>query len=813
MVLAVVNSINATGTSVHTVTTGALSITANNLIVVGTSNFNADGLNDNVSVTDSVGNTYTLIGSSTVTGSEHVSLWYAKNVTGGASVTFTYNVTPTQSDFPRIYVLQISGADTTAPLDQSGFTQSVGAGTTLTSQTITTTVANEILVAIASDSANTQTVAFTDAGAATGGWTKDQATSDATTLEGAIAHAIVSSTGAYAALATVSASANTRHIGIASFKAATGGSMTAAGPNSAATLPSDHSSTVLVTLTGTSTSWGGTTVFTATGLPTGWAADTTYNSGKAYLFTTTTAATMRFTVPAVATPPAGATGTITITESVTGTASTTIAVATPTLGVSPSSAIPSAGATSLTFTGTNTLWQGDNPQFTATGVAGTSIGASTATTNTASTATLTVGATTGTVTLTDPSTGASTTFQVTSAAPGTAADTNVFFSPYTWYSPGGGALQSNNINAGSTYAVTNCMGAYVKFKANCTGVSLNYDNTLYVGAGDYPIIMYAVDDGAFTTYQLASGDAGVKALATGLSAGVHTFTLFLKSTGSTTSNDRWLWTTAPYLALKITSFTITGGTGATSAVALRSKRAVFFGDSITEGLHAAQGDTTTPDATSSYVSQVAAALNAEYGQVGFNGSGWEAAPSNINSTKFHGAGVTAQQTWRSYANGKSRLVSSAFSPVPDYVFVFHGTNDGTGGALNATITADASDWLTQMLTAAPSAKVFLVLPAGRFKKTALSAAVLNSNQFYIDLDTSSPSDQLLAIGLTNTPAGDGTASASASWRAADGLHPNSRAHAEIAARLAQAVMNKIQPAGGGSGPVPRIGSPFIGGIS
>lgn len=70
--------------------------------------------------------------------------------------------------------------------------------------------------------------------------------------------------------------------------------------------------------------------------------------------------------------------------------------------------VPVSSTATITVTSLNTLWATDNPQFTGSALAGTSVGAATATADTASTFTLTTGATAGNLTLTDPSTGATT---------------------------------------------------------------------------------------------------------------------------------------------------------------------------------------------------------------------------------------------------------------------------------------------------------------------------------------------------------------------------------------------------------------------
>lgn len=579
-------------------------------------------------------------------------------------------------------------------------------------------------------------------------------------------------------------------------------SFTVTGPNGATTLPSNHNGNIVLTIVGTNTKFStDSVVFTVVaGSPAVWAK-------VSQTITDDTHATITVSCPAVASPPSGATGTLSISDNDTanGAATGTIAVNTPTLSVSPNSGNV-GNNTSTSFTGNNTLWITDNPQFTESGGTSASIGTATETSNTASTAIVTYGTAAATLTITDPSTGAATTITVNSVTPGAVADVNVFFSPYNWYSDGGGALQSNNVKGASTYVQTSSAGAYVKIDFTGTGITLNYDNTIYGGvANNYSQISWTVDDGGIQSYQLVSTDSGAKALATGLTQGAHKLVCWLKNINANGAGSAgaWDWTTTT-TGIKITSFTLAGSPTSTSAPTLRPKRAIFFGDSISAGAHAAQGDINTMDAVSSYCARVAEALNAEYGTIAYGGTGWLQAAGGVPT--FHTVGTATSQSWQWYALSKSRLVSSAFSPAPDYVNVTHGTNDGIASATNASITAAANDWVTQMQTAAPTAKVFVTNPFGRFMKTALSAVTLNTNQYYIDLDANSPSDQLLAQGLGNLPTGDaggafgaanGQSSGTASRRAGDGLHPNSITQAEIGARLAQAITSKLQQSGSG----------------
>lgn len=63
---------------------------------------------------DSKGNTWTSATSASVNGQNKVQLWYAKNATTGSGHTFT--ATHTSYGRMRLYVVALSGADTTAPI-------------------------------------------------------------------------------------------------------------------------------------------------------------------------------------------------------------------------------------------------------------------------------------------------------------------------------------------------------------------------------------------------------------------------------------------------------------------------------------------------------------------------------------------------------------------------------------------------------------------------------------------------------------------------------------------------------------------------
>ncbi len=144
MVIAFVNGaqnfLTATGISIAAPATNH---TSANLIVVIGSCGGGDATNI-TSITDTAGNTYTRINGAFDSFAGNVEIWYAKNIIGNASNIVTTNFNTTYID-RGIRVHQYSGCDTTAPLDQSAV--GTGASATPTTASVTTTQADEVIVA------------------------------------------------------------------------------------------------------------------------------------------------------------------------------------------------------------------------------------------------------------------------------------------------------------------------------------------------------------------------------------------------------------------------------------------------------------------------------------------------------------------------------------------------------------------------------------------------------------------------------------------------------------------------------------------
>jgi hypothetical protein len=275
-------------------------------------------------------------------------------------------------------------------------------------------------------------------------------------------------------------------------------------------------------------------------------------------------------------------------------------------------------------------------------------------------------------------------------------DANWFFSPYNWK------------KSGSAYAQSNNPGAYFKTKFTGTLCKLNVDVSPLTGASvssaNYPTILYSIDGGAFTRYQLASSDTQIT-LGTGLSAGTHTLELHFVGI-FWNSNDRW---TTPAMVLRLTGLVLAG---ATAAPSLYPGRAVVYGDSLGEGWEvlASGVSVVNEDSSLAFPAMVGRALETEYGVVCFAGQGYVTSVSTANVPAL-------SSSWDLYYAGTSRLSAGLFSPAPDWIISAHGTNDLSSVA--AIVTSLAAAWRT----AAPSAKIAFAVPPGQARQSEIASGV------------------------------------------------------------------------------------------
>lgn len=284
-------------------------------------------------------------------------------------------------------------------------------------------------------------------------------------------------------------------------------------------------------------------------------------------------------------------------------------------------------------------------------------------------------------------------------------------------------MQANNVKGSSTVAQSNCPGAYIKFRvtlATTGDVTLNLDNAhlATVAVGDFPQVIVSRDALTPVVTQLSGTATQALPVAAALGPGTYNFTVLFKSAGLSVA-DRW---SVPRLSVKVDSLTIPAD-AVLAAPRLRNKRALIYGDSLTEGVHNI-GATLAPadqDAGYTWAHFIAAAMDAEVGIVGFGGQ------------SFVSGGVGSvpsfPNAWGDYSFGRPRLVGGLLSPMPDRLVVAHGENDTTGGALPATITST----LAAIRAAAGACPISLMVPFTGKVRSDIGAATLPSNTRIIDV--------------------------------------------------------------------------------
>ncbi len=330
-------------------------------------------------------------------------------------------------------------------------------------------------------------------------------------------------------------------------------------------------------------------------------------------------------------------------------------------------------------------------------------------------------------------------------------DANYFVSPY------------NNLIVGR-FARTNSPGFYLKVRFTGTRtVSIAVDVSSLVAnntaLADYPTLRWTINNGAWQFLQLKNDSTSIL-LGTGLTATVtYELELYFWRVGNF-NLDRW---NTPINAIGFGAITLETG-ASFSAPALRPNRGLFFGDSITEGLTVLPAHSSTDH----YVFHLGSALNSEYGSRGFGGQGWEFAGAG-NVPKF-------SSSWNSLWNGQPLT----FSPLPDFIVVMQGTNDGLNNVTDSVIQTSIQNWLALARNAVGvNCWIYIVIPFGGFKRAAITAAF----NAYATSNTSDKRIKLIDLG-TDGQKGVTAFSLGASNFSSDGIHPTQFNHARLAAMLA-----------------------------
>jgi len=338
----------------------------------------------------------------------------------------------------------------------------------------------------------------------------------------------------------------------------------------------------------------------------------------------------------------------------------------------------------------------------------------------------------------------------------------VRLAPYVWRCSGAGP---------TARAEATMPGAYLKAAfRNSSAVRLIIDGTANDGCPTpaMPVVDFSPDHGAFNSVQLTrTGAVYPLPLGQGLDPGAeHQIEVCFRS--ASLGPQRWRAST---VHLRIAGLDLDAGASLVPCP-VRSKKAIGFGDSITEGV-CAEGlcpyysNLLMNNARATWFPLVCAALDCEYGQLGTGGQGM------VRTLEI----PPLPQTWDHYDAATSRLTAGLLTPEPDYVFCAMGTNDFQGEADNRSLLpiADAyTRWLAAVRKACPRTRIFCVVPPLGWHAEEIAGAVAARNQ----------AGDLRVFLIDTAPLKAGFSAKGATRLAPDGAHPSVYGNAMLGALIA-----------------------------
>jgi len=346
-------------------------------------------------------------------------------------------------------------------------------------------------------------------------------------------------------------------------------------------------------------------------------------------------------------------------------------------------------------------------------------------------------------------------------------ESNLYWSPYVWHRTGAGR---------AARAEATMPGAYVKvaFRGSSL-VRLLIDGTANNGCPStaMPVVDYSLDHGAFQSVQLTkTGEVYAIPLGEKLDqAKEHRLEIYFRS--ASLGPDRWR---TPTVHLRIAGLELDSG-GVLSPCPVRPKRAIGFGDSITEGV-CVEGlcpyytNMMMNNARATWFPLVCAALDCEYGQLGTGGQGM-VRPIEI---------PPLPETWDHYDEKTSRLTNGLLLPEPDYIFCAMGTNDHNPKDMSLIPIGEAyTRWLESVRKACPNAVIFCVVPPLGWHAKDIAAVVAARNK--------AGDRKVFVIDVVSLR--DGFAIKRAAPLAPDGAHPSVYGSAMLGAVIAAEVQKAL----------------------
>ncbi|HEX9997051.1 MAG TPA: SGNH/GDSL hydrolase family protein [Abditibacterium sp.] len=205
--------------------------------------------------------------------------------------------------------------------------------------------------------------------------------------------------------------------------------------------------------------------------------------------------------------------------------------------------------------------------------------------------------------------------------------------------------------------------------------------------------------------------------------GSHTVELMLDSTPQ--SSNRW---TCIENLLRVVSFDVSQGTAQNITPA--SRRALFYGDSIWEGIFIDGNGGFIFSHVQGYCHLAAEHLRTadyEVGAVACGYSGWLASVPMGVPFGFNPAAPSTD--WWDMIDSDTARVSGAIWPdgPPDLIVTEWGTNDALQGISDSALLGSVSGFIAAARTAAPDSIIVISVPVGQFKQNVLAQAVATAN--------------------------------------------------------------------------------------
>ncbi len=353
-------------------------------------------------------------------------------------------------------------------------------------------------------------------------------------------------------------------------------------------------------------------------------------------------------------------------------------------------------------------------------------------------------------------------------------DPLICLSPYTWKLSGEGV---------DVRAEAMMPGAY--FRAvfiNSATIGVVIDGTANRDCPPeaMPVVDYSIDGGQFQSVQLKNhSKVETLQLANDLAPGTqHRVEFYFRS--AHLGPDRW---GSPAVHLRLAGLALAPD-GLLLACPVRTKRALGFGDSITEGV-CSEGacpyysNLMMNNARVTWLPLVCNVLGCEYGQLGSGGQG-VLKPMSL---------PPLPQSWDHYDATTSRLTDGLLLPEPDYILCCMGTNDFQGDGLNRTqmdITAAYTDWLVSVRKACPKARVFCITPPIGWHTKEVAAAVAARNNV--------GDARVYLVDTTPLQGGFGDKNVATQY-APDGCHPTVYGNAMLGALISSEVQKVLSREG------------------